>query len=205
MALPTATDASAVFREASDLDTKPKDEAGTDQTTPIAPEPRAAPPGIVWPRYIKFGDVIETAAVLRLFLDFVVHSRLCVPDDGTTLASLEDVRALILFMKKHECPSLDLLLVVLREVVRQPSKISPLVCFIAGATAGDAYSCSVALDVNDWTWRMMNMPGHGAEDGASVFDPHCMPMRVWQLIPPMYTWALTTAWRSGSEVSAEVG
>lgn len=150
-------------------------------------------------RSVTFTDVCESAAVLRLFLDFVVYAKLDIPDDGTTLDSLQVVRALVLFLQKYECSgTLQLMLVCLRELVRQPSNVSPLAAFVAGATASDAFTCSVALDITDWTWRMMDRHDLPAAPDANVFDPHHMPVAVWQLIPPMYTWALTTAW-TGSE------
>lgn len=152
-------------------------------------------PGVVHARYLRLSDPTETASVLRLFLTFSSTGHLPIPDDGTTLDSLETLRALVLFLRKYECdPTLALALTVLREAVRQPSSVSPLAAFVAGASASDAFTCSVALDVTDWTWRMMDRRDLPSAPDANVFDPHHMPVAVWQLIPPMYTWALTTAW-----------
>ncbi|WOO78976.1 uncharacterized protein LOC62_02G002514 [Vanrija pseudolonga] len=150
--------------------------------------------------YVRFSDAGETAAVIRLFLEFIVYARVEVPDDGTTLDSLRCMRAIVLFLKRYDClPTLQLYLTCLREVVRQPSNISPLAAFVAGATAGDAFTCSTALDITDWVWRMMDRQNLPASPDANVFDPHHMPVAVWQLIPPMYTWALTTAWTGTEE------
>lgn len=144
----------------------------------------------------------ERAGVLAVFLAFVVHGTFAIPGDGTTLASLTLVKHLVLFMRKYACvASLKLLLLSVRDAVRQPSAVSPLVGFLAGAIAEDAYTCSSALDVSDWTWDMMRVPGAGA-GGANVFDPHHMPVAVWQMIPGMYTWALTTAWKGDSHHDA---
>jgi hypothetical protein len=146
-------------------------------------------------RYLRLSEPTETAPVLRLFLAFASTGHLSIPDDGTTLEALELLRALVLFLRKYECDgTLALALTVLREAVRMPSSVSPLAAFVAGASAGDAFTCSVALDVTDWTWRMMDRHELPAAPDANVFDPHHMPVAVWQLIPPMYTWALTTAW-----------
>lgn len=137
----------------------------------------------------------ETSIILSLYLDFVVHATFSVPGDGTTLESLITVKRLILFLRKYACDGvLKLLLLTIREAIRQPSSVSPLVGFIAGAIAEDAHTCSSSLDVGDWTWSMMNIPGSGHAN-ANVFDPHHMPVNVWQMIPGMYTWALTTAWK----------
>ncbi|KLT45995.1 hypothetical protein CC85DRAFT_90709 [Cutaneotrichosporon oleaginosum] len=159
-------------------------------------------PGVVHARYLRLSEPTETAPVFRLFLNFVSSGHLTIPDDGTTLDSLELLRALVLFLRKYECEgTLALVLTVLREAVRMPSSVSPLAAFVAGASAGDAFTCSVALDVTDWTWRMMDRHDLPAAPDANVFDPHHMPVSVWQLIPPMYTWALTTAWSGdGSSV-----
>lgn len=157
-------------------------------------------PGVVHAHFLRLSEPTETAAVLRLFLTFVSTGHLPIPDDGTTLDALETLRALVLFLRKYECePTLSLFLTVLREAVRQPSSVSPLAAFVAGASAGDAFTCSVALDVTDWTWRMMDRHDLPAAPDANVFDPHHMPVAVWQLIPPMYTWALTTAWTGADE------
>ncbi|BEI98086.1 hypothetical protein CcaverHIS631_0303850 [Cutaneotrichosporon cavernicola] len=189
--------ASAVFREAGVLDVDPgRDDiemlSGMDDIDGVDPPPL---PGVVHARYLRLSEPTETAAVLRLFLAFASTGHLTIPDDGTTLDSLEHIRALILFLTKYECEgTLSLVLTVLREAVRMPSSVSPLSAFVAGASAGDAFTCSVALDVTDWTWRMMDRHDLPAAPDANVFDPHHMPVAVWQLIPPMYTWALTTAW-----------
>jgi hypothetical protein len=150
-------------------------------------------------RYVHFSDEGESAGVLRLFLEFIVYAKLDVPDDGTTLSGLATVKDLVTFLKKWECSgTLALVLACVREAVRAPSAVSPLAAFVAGATAGDAFTCSVALDITDWSWRMMDRHMPAAPD-ANVFDPHHMPVAVWQLIPPMYTWALTTAWTGTDE------
>ncbi|GMK56625.1 hypothetical protein CspeluHIS016_0304650 [Cutaneotrichosporon spelunceum] len=193
--------ASAVFRGAGALDPGPGRQeiemlSGMDDIDDVDPQPL---PGVVHARYLRLSEPTETAAVLRLFLAFVSAGHLTIPDDGTTLDSLELLRALILFLTKYECEgTLSLALTVLREAVRMPSSVSPLAAFVAGASAGDAFTCSVALDVTDWTWRMMDRHELPAAPDANVFDPHNMPVAVWQLIPPMYTWALTTAWSGDS-------
>lgn len=137
----------------------------------------------------------ETSPVLSLYLAFIVSATFTLPGDGTTLDSLILVKHLIQFLRKYACHApLKLLLLTIREVTKQPSSMSPLVGFIAGAIAEDAYTCSSSLDVGDWTWDMMRIPGSGL-GSANVFDPHHMPVSVWQMIPGMYTWALTTAWK----------
>lgn len=140
-------------------------------------------------------EEFEVSAIIALYLEFVVHASFLVPGDGTTLESLVTVKRLVLFLRKYACDGvLKLLLLTVREAIKQPSGVSPLVGFIAGAIAEDAYTCSSSLDVGDWTWSMMSIPGSGL-GSANVFDPHHMPVNVWQMIPGMYTWALTTAWK----------
>lgn len=140
-------------------------------------------------------EEFETSTIIALYLEFVVHASFLVPGDGTTLESLITVKRLVLFLRKYACDGvLKLLLLTIRESIKQPSSVSPLVGFIAGAIAEDAYTCSSSLDVGDWTWSMMSIPGSGL-GSANVFDPHHMPVNVWQMIPGMYTWALTTAWK----------
>lgn len=155
-------------------------------------------------RSLTFTEPTQDAAVVRLYLDFLVDGRIEVPDDGTTVASLSLVQHLVGFMITWKCTAtLSLLLNYLREIVRQPSSISPLVAFIAAAEAGDAFTASIALDITDWTWSMMEQRLRAFPE-ANVFDPHHMPVAVWKLIPPMYTWALTSAWTSVEEEDREM-
>lgn len=171
------------------------------------------------PRELSLSDEsIETAPVLRMFLDLVTLGRLhvylppsVVEAEPTELRAIRALYALVHFLQKYECRvQLRTVLVEVRQRV-DTGDWPPFLGFVVGAVADDERTWSGALQhrTTTWdryienvtvSWTAMNVR---RLLGQSTLDPRCLPYDFWIMCPPEFMWALTVSW-AGKDCPPEI-
>lgn len=171
------------------------------------------------PRELSLSDEsIETAPVMRMFLDLVTLGRLhvylpptVVEAEPTELRAIRALYALVHFLQKYECRvQLRTVLVEVRQRV-DAGDWPPFLGFVVGAVADDERTWSGALQhrTTTWdryienvavSWTAMNVR---RLLGQSTLDPRCLPYDFWIMCPPEFMWALTVSW-AGKDCPPEI-
>lgn len=147
-------------------------------------------------RSVTFSDgVCETAAVLRLYLQLVVHGTL--PMEGY----LPHMRELALFLSKWDCQrAMRHMLSLLENAVRRHA-VQAHHAFIVAANADHPDVCALILaSVPDATWsapKGVQADPLWSPPGESVWNPTWFNQVMYACLPKQYLFALARAYGKG--------
>lgn len=147
----------------------------------------------------------DTPETIRRFLT-LLHTGNVGPTQGWDDCTLAlELLSLFRFLQRYDCtPWFQIALMSLRDKVLR-SEVDVLPVFIVGAVLNCVFTCAFAIQhapAESWgeTSEDANVALESGADGIPCLDPRGMPLKLWELLPREYGWALSRAW-----VGKEVG
>lgn len=155
----------------------------------------------------RFTDENEDAATLRRFLTLLYTGSVGSTKGWDDCVLALELCSLFRFLVRYNCtPWFDMALMSLRDKIRK-NDIDVLPVFIVAAVVNCVDTAVYAIEhapAESWgeTSVSPDIALERGADGIPCLDPRGMPLKLWELLPQDYSWALSRAW-VGKDVSCD--
>ncbi|KAL1411761.1 hypothetical protein Q8F55_002728 [Vanrija albida] len=135
----------------------------------------------------------ETASTLRTFCQLITTARLPSWEEGEYAELSQHITDVVTFLRKYECDAMleTFKLAFHYNYLHSADSDFSLEGLVLGSVADDLHFCIEAMYTNSW-----EPPTDVPHQKIMMLVPFNMPLKVHNLIPPTYLWALSSAWQN---------